>query len=299
MPKPSKSPSRRKPSAPAQPGGKSAFPIIDFHAHFGILLRESYPKKPGLTPEMLLEFMDENGIALAVLLPLESPEGGWGYLLTEDAIAARDKYPDRFIAFMDIDPRYPNTAALIDHFVKDCGCRGFGEHVNGLKFDDPLNKIIYAKCDEHGLPLVIGDDVGAYDEAGLPRLEKCLKEFPNVKFCGHGVNFWSAISGDDNRAPDYPKGPITPGGALDRLMSKYENLYCEISATSGYNAMTRDPEYSHGFIKRHWRRITWGTDIVYPGHPIPLIKWLKELDMPQEIREAIAFRNARRLLGIS
>jgi predicted TIM-barrel fold metal-dependent hydrolase len=219
--------------------------------------------------------------------------------LTEEVLAARNRYPERFIAFACVDPRYPNAAKLLDVFVRKHGCRGFGEHVNGLSFDDRLNKVLYAKCDEYGLPLVFGDDLGCYDEPGLPRLEACLKEFPNVTFCGHGPGFWSAISGDDDRRVAYPTTPIRPGGALDRLLSQYDNLYCDLSAHSGYHAMTRDPDFAHGFIERHTRRLLWGSDLVTPCQEIPQVRWLAELKISTETREAIARGNAARLLGLA
>jgi predicted TIM-barrel fold metal-dependent hydrolase len=273
--------------------------MIDFHGHIGNLMRESYPDRPPLTPEALIDFMNTHGIDISVLLPLESPEGGWGYSLTEDVVAARNRYPERFIAFFCVDPRYPTIEAFIDYFVKAHGCRGCGEHVNGLKFDDPLNKRIYAKCDEYGLPLDFGDDLGCYDEPGLPRLEACLKEFPNVKFCGHGPGFWSAISGDDDRTITYPTTPIKPGGALDRLLDQYENLYCDLSAGSGNNAMTRDPDFALSFIERHWRKLLWGTDYCVVHQHVPQMKWLADLPIPAEMKEAIADGNARRLLGLA
>lgn len=271
--------------------------MIDFHAHLGNLYRESYPKELPLTPEQLVSIMDRSGIEFSVLLPLESPEGGWGYCLTEEVVAARDRFPERFVAFCCVDPRYPNAGALIDHFVTRHGCRGFGEHVNGLAFDDPLNKALYARCQEHRLPLVFGDDLGCFDEVGLPRLEGCLREFPEVQFCGHGPGFWSALSGDDPRV-GYPSGPVTPGGALDRLLDAYDNLYCDLSAGSGYNAMTRDPDFTLGFIERHWRKMLWGTDIVAPGHVLPQVAWIRSLPVAEEVRAAISGGNARRLLGI-
>ncbi len=272
--------------------------MIDFHVHMGTMYRESYPEKIPLTVHQLIDRMDREGVDIGVLLPLESPEGRWGYFLTEEAVAARDMYPERLIAFLCVDPRYPNAAEFIDYFVTKHGCRGFGEHVNGLAFDDELNKVIYGKCDEHGLPLdfEINTDL-CWDEVGLPRLESCLREFPNVKFVGHGPTFWTAISADDPRA-GYPKEPIKPGGALDRLLPEYDNLYADLSAGSGYNAMTRDPEFAQGFIERHWRKLLFGTDIMHPGHALPHFEWLKTLDVTPEVRQAIAGGNARRVLGL-
>jgi len=273
--------------------------MIDFHVHLGNLYRQSYPSHIGLSAHQLIDRMDREGIEISVLLPLESPEGAFGYFLTEQAIEARDMYPERLIAFLCIDPRMSSAADLIDVFVKRYGCTGFGEHINELAFDDPRNKAIYARCDEYGLPLVFEINANyCYDEVGLPRLEACLKEFPNVKFCGHGPGFWSAISGDDDQKGGYPEGPVTPGGALDRLLSDYDNLYADISAGSGYNGLTRDPEFTEGFVARHWRKLLFGTDYMGHNQPLPQVGWLASLDVTPEVRDAIAGGNARRVLGL-
>jgi predicted TIM-barrel fold metal-dependent hydrolase len=274
--------------------------MIDFHVHIGDLCRQDYPQRPGLTPEQLIDWMDRKGIEIGVLLPLESPEGAHGYFLTEDAVAARDLYPERLIAFMCFDPRMSGCADLMEAAIRRYGVSGFGEHINELAFDDERSKVIYRTCDEHGLPLVF--DMNArfcWDEAGLPRLEACLKEFPDVKWVGHGPCFWSAVSGDDDRKGGYPEGPVAPGGVLDRLFAEYNNLYADISAMSGYNALTRDPEFAIGFVERHWRKLMFGSDIVWAGQDIPQIEWLASLDVSDEVREAIGSGNARRVLGSS
>jgi len=115
--------------------------MIDFHVHIGNMYRERYPAHAPLSPQQLIDRMNREGIVISVLLPLESPEGSWGYFLTEEAVAARDLYPERLIAFCCVDPRYPLAAEFIEHFVRQRGCKGFGEHVNGLAFDDERNKI--------------------------------------------------------------------------------------------------------------------------------------------------------------
>jgi predicted TIM-barrel fold metal-dependent hydrolase len=243
--------------------------------------------------------MDRSGIDMGVLLALESPEGAWGYFLNEEVVAARNAYPERLVAFLCVDPRYPRAAEHIDYFVEKHGCKGFGEHVNGLAFDDPRNLRIYAKCNEHKLPLVfeISSDL-CYDAVGLPCLEACLKVYTDVKFVGHGPAFWSAISAEDPRG-GYPKGRIKPGGAVDRLLADYANLYADLSAGSGHNAMTRDPEFTLGFIERHWRKLLWGSDIVGVHEEHPQIEWMRNLQASVEIRDAIADKNARRLLGLA
>ncbi len=272
--------------------------MIDFHMHMGTLFRESYPERHSLGVEQLVNWMDREGIDQGVLLALESPEGGWGYLLSEEVVAARNRFPDRIIPFLCVDPRYPRAEQFIDYFVERHGCQGFGEHVNGLAFDDPLNLRLYAKCNEHALPIVFEISSGyCWDEEGLPRLESCLKAYPRVTFVGHGPGFWSAISADDPRE-GYPKGPVKPGGAVDRLLADYENLYADLSAGSGYNALTRDPGFTEGFIERHWKKLLWGTDIVAPGQEHPQLAWIRALDAPEEVRYAISEGNARRVLKL-
>ncbi|NUQ01932.1 MAG: amidohydrolase family protein, partial [Armatimonadetes bacterium] len=257
--------------------------MIDFHVHLGTMYREDYPQRVPLSVHQLIDRMNREGIELSVLLSLESPEGGWGYLLSEQVVEARDLYPERLVAFLAADPRYPKATQQIDYFVKYKDCRGFGEHVNGLAFDDPLNLAIYAKCDEHGLPLVFELNTHfCFDEVGFPALERCLKDYRNVKFVGHGPGWWAGISGDDDGRGGYPERPITPGGAVDRLLEKYDNLYADLSAGSGYNAMTRDPDFTPDFLERHWGKLLFGTDYLAPNEPLPHIRWFKKLDLAPE-----------------
>jgi predicted TIM-barrel fold metal-dependent hydrolase len=273
--------------------------MIDFHVHMGRIYRHGYPAGIGLTVHQLIDWMDRNGVDIGVLLPLESPEGAPGYFTTEEAVEARDTYPQRLIAFMCVDPRMACVEQLMDSWMRRFGVSGFGEHINELPFDDRRNKVIYRKCDEYGLPLVFDMNASFLtDEVGLPRFESCLREFPNIKWVGHGPAFWSAISADDPRG-GYPPEPIVPGGALDRLFAEYENLYADLSAGSGYNAMTRDPDFTLGFLQRHWQRLMFGTDVVFHTHHIPQFEWFGTLDIPADMRTAIAEGNARRVLGLT
>ncbi len=272
--------------------------LIDFHAHMGNLFRHKVPWRP-LSAHQLVDIMDRHGISMAVLLPCESPEAAPGYFTTEQALRARDLYPDRFVAFASVDPRMPNFEAQLEVFVDREGCSGIGEVINGLPFDHPRNRAIYAIANDRGLPLVF--DINVYslmDTPRLERLEACLRDFPRCTFVGHGPGFWAAISGDYDGSGGYPSGPVKPGGAVDRLMADYANLWADISAQSGYNAMTRDPGFTQGFVQRHFRKLLFGTDIMGPGWDLKQVRWLRELSAPEEVKQAIASGNARRLLGL-
>ena len=58
----------------------------------------------------------------------------------------------------------------------------------------------------------------------------------------------------------YPKGPVTPGGLTDRYLRDYPNMYGDLSAGSGLNALTRDEDFTRDFLKRHQDKLLYGSD---------------------------------------
>src|SRR5690606_1846484 len=129
---------------------------------------------------------------------------------------------------------------------KDAGARGFGEHKTGVDIDDPRNLDLFHSCAELGLPVLFHlDNQRNMDKPGLPGLENVLKQLPNGVFMGHAQGWWASISGDAEQSDlqGYPNAPVGPGGAIDRLMDTYPNIYGDLSAGSGANAITRDREF--------------------------------------------------------
>jgi hypothetical protein len=58
----------------------------------------------------------------------------------------------------------------------------------------------------------------------------------------------------------YTSGPNKRGGVTDKLLSDYPNLYGDLSANSGNNALSRDPEFTGPFLKRHQDKLMFGSD---------------------------------------
>ena len=58
----------------------------------------------------------------------------------------------------------------------------------------------------------------------------------------------------------YPKGPVTPGGLTDRYLADYPNMYGDLSAGSGLNALTRDEDFTRDFLTRHQDKLIYGSD---------------------------------------
>lgn len=276
---------------------------IDVHTHIGT----TWNGNKELTADGLLHWMDEHDVERSVLLPLTSPESSSFLLLTEPALKAAKDHPDRFTAFCSIDPRTSVRGGrkgfleVISRYV-DQGARGFGEHKVGLDFDDPLMMQIYDVCQEVEIPLLFHmDNQRGKDQPGLPRLEHALSTFPKLNFIGHGPGWWASIAGGLTQKDlmSYPKGKVAAGGAIDRLMEKYPNIYGDLSAGSGANSISRDREFGRAFLIRRQDRLLFGTDYLQPGQNVPQFELFNSLDLPQEAAGKIFRSNAERVLKLN
>jgi predicted TIM-barrel fold metal-dependent hydrolase len=276
---------------------------IDVHTHIG----QTWNHTRELTAPELLKWMDEHGTERAVVLPVVSPEAA-SFLLTSDFVLAQTKpHRDRLIPFCCIDPRtaYTGKRHGLKHMLQryvDQGVKGFGEHKPGVAIDDPRNMELYAVCGELKLPILFHlDEQRNTDAPGLPGLEKVLRQNPDTILIGHGPGWWASISGDVTEADlgSYPKGPVAAGGAIDRLMDKYTNLYGDLSAGSGAGALARDEVFGRAFLIRRQERIVFGTDYVWPGQEVPQIELLPRLNLTADVGAKIAHENAKRILRLN
>lgn len=285
--------------------------FIDIHTHLG-----AFYHGRELTAELLVRFMDVHGVEKACVLPLISPEAAPIPQPVTTAIAAFHEFPDRIIPFCCVDPRcltppgkrtghVAGIAGLIEILKRyqDAGCRGLGEHKTGLEFDAPQQMDLYEACATVGLPILFHlDDIRNPDTPGLPRLENVLKAFPELPLIGHAAGFWASISGDATIADfgRYPRvpTPVAPGGALDRLMEQYPNLYGDLSEPGGERAIARDPEFGRDFLIRRADQLLFGTDVLMPEQAIPQFELLEGLNLPDEVRYKIYRGNAIRLLKL-
>ena len=194
-----------------------------------------------------------------------------------------------------------NDADMLRRY-RDQGCRGFGEHKPGVAIDDPRNLRLFEACGEVGLPVLFHlDNLRNWDAPGLPGLERVLRRVPQCVFIGHGPGWWASISGQVTKRElqSYPRGPVAPGGAIDRLMDKYPNIYGDLSAGSGANALARDPDFARKFLIRRADRLLFGTDFLYPGQVVPQFEVLEKLNLPQDVQRRVYRENIRRLLKLA
>lgn len=278
--------------------------MIDFHAHLGKVVY-GYP---ALTVEKLLRFMDQYGIEKSVILPLVAPEEEDYYYTTEQALADCARHPDRLIPFANMDPRRGGNDGHYDFYpvlkeYADLGCKGFGEILANLPANDPRMKGIYRACGRLNFPVVFDfrlKTTGVTDPVGMPFLEECLQEFPGTIFVGHGPGWWAEVSADVTAAQKkgYPNGPLVTPGRIDYLLATYPNLHADLSAHSAVNAFLRDPVYAREFVRRHHKKLIFGTDrFVREEEPV-MIGLLQDMNLPKEIETAVFTQNAEYLLTL-
>jgi hypothetical protein len=283
-------------------GSKPAGRFVDIHTHVG----QTWNTKPALSAEDLLRWMDAHEVAQAVVLPLVSPESS-SYPLTTDFVLAETKpHRDRLIPFCSIDPRTSISGGhqgLVDMLKRyiEAGAKGFGEHKPGVKIDSPQNLALFAACAEVKLPMLLHiDNERNLDAPGLPGLARVLEAVPNIPVIAHGPGWWASISGGIAQADlgGYPRGEVAPGGAIDALMDRFPNLYGDLSAGSGANALRRDMRFGREFLVRRADRLLFGSDFLAPGQDVPQFALVDEFDLPAEVQAKIFRDNARRVLAL-
>ena len=298
----------------------TSIPKIDIHAHAIPWPAYSPRYRHGVTmlspEELFQQYYDRLNIEKGLLLPLPSPEAQLTPITSEMVKYLADRHPDRFLWFCNVDPRAMSNSPRADlgyrlEHYKALGACGVGEVTANLYADDPMMENLFSTCADLGLPVTIhiapgfGDGYGIVDELGLPRLSKMLKKYPDLIIFGHSQPFWSEIGeNNDEIRNTYVKGKVQ-NGALANLLREHPNLYCDLSAGSGANALMRDREHAARFIEEFSDRLLYGCDICMPqqGFPFAFDEFLTDMRCHGEISEAnyrkLVRENACRILHLS
>ena len=283
--------------------------IIDVHNH-------AYYH--GYNSHKLVENMDECHIDKTWLLTWETPESecnpevSWCVSrATPKAAVPLDAtleyihdYPDRFTLGFAPDPRDPYAINRLKAAVNSFDVKICGEVKLRMMYDNPDALRLFRAAGEMGLPVLLHFDYEYPTGKQFPRpnwwygggidcLERVLIACPDTNFIGHAPGFWAHISNDDKYLTQaYPEGPVVPGGKIEKLLEKYPNLYCDISANSGRRALSRDLEYTRAFLTRFRSRVLYGRDYYDNKHR----ELLDSLGLAPDVLEDIYCRNALRLI---
>lgn len=280
---------------------------IDIHVHCS---KDSGHKINGqelISKDQMIKSMDERGIDKSVLMSSSAKESD---LLSNDELRKICQESDRFYYMSIVDFGQDINKQLKRE--KDLGSIGLGELVYNKAFNSPeIYKLLQA-AEKLEMPVLfhlspqIGKYYGVYDLKGLPYLEEALKRFKNLIFIGHSQAFWCEISKYDDKdsafRDSYPKGPVDEG-RIGELMRKYPNLYADLSANSGANAIMRDKDYGISFIKEFSDRLFFGTDTFNKDQEFPLDSYLEKLGqeglIDKEDLEKIYYKNFERVFKIN
>jgi uncharacterized protein len=229
----------------AQPVPDWGGPVLDTHLH----LRSD--------ADACLTHMHGCGVTRAVLLTPATDQ--------DRAKAEMERRPGRFVRSVRTDPTLPNADKVLREALKG-GAVSIGEMKFHLALDSPEMRRVYDIAAELQVPVMMHIQTFPHFEGELPyntgyaQFDKMLRAYTRTNFIGHGDLFWAHISADVPADRGYPAGPIKPGGLTDRWLSDFPNLYADMSANSGNNALSRDTEFSRGFITRHKSKLIFGSD---------------------------------------
>ena len=283
--------------------------IIDAHNH---------PDWHGHNFEKFVQNMAAYQIDKTWLLTWEAPEDEYdpiynytalrdhprGPLPLERGLRYKTRAPDKFVLGYAPDPRRPDAIDQLRAAIEIHGVQVYGELKLRMMYDNPDALRMFRFCGEQGLPVSVHIDYEFDTGKPYPRpnwwygggimcFERAVTACPDTNFIGHAPGFWAHISNDAQfDQVMYPKGEVVPGGRVVAMLRRYPNLYADLSAGSGYNALARDPAFAKAFLLEFQDRILYGRD----NFDNKLQEFLNSLGLPDIVLEKIYAGNALKLL---
>jgi predicted TIM-barrel fold metal-dependent hydrolase len=286
---------------------KKKEPIIDIHQHI------HYHER---TDELMLAHQRAMGVTTTFLLPAGRPvnspathEGVSNGLQAEaggnaECYLFAKQHKKEFLFGACAVPDSPDALYEIEKYLK-LGAVIIGELKFGVEYDSTEMQKIYQLAQAYNVPVLMHWQYKMYNY-GFERFYKMLEKYPKVNFIGHAQTWWANIDKDQKDQSNlYPKGPVTPGGITDRYLSDYENMYGDLSAGSGLNALTRDEDHAKSFLEKHQDKLMYGSDCEDPsglaseGCKGALdIAEVRKLVSNKQIERKLLYENAKKLFRL-
>lgn len=285
----------------------AAEPIIDIHQHTNYRDR---------TNAALLHHQRTMGVTQTILLPAGSEvrrpstnEGKYNGLGgakaggNETVLAMSREHAGEFYFGGNEVTDLPEAVDEITKYL-DLGAIIIGEQKFGVECDSRESQRLYALSAERRVPILLHFQHGTYNR-GFERFGEMLSKYPRTTFIGHAQTWWANI--DKNHTDQtmlYPKGKVTAGGLTDRYLADFPNMFADMSAGSGLNALTRDEEHATGFLDRHQDKILYGSDCndaVGQGSACQgaqTIAAIRKLAPSRGVERKILFENARKMFRL-
>ena len=270
-------------------------PVIDIHQHTDYA---------GRTDEQLIAHQRAMGITQTVLLPagrffgLEAACGG-----NDRVMEVAKRLPREFVFFANEVPYLSEARDEIRRVLR-AGGLGIGEQKFMVDADSRALAIVAELAQEFGVPVLLHFQFGRYNTS-FERFPRILEKFPTVNFIGHAQTWWANIDAKADQPVLYPKGPVTPGGLTDKYLADYPNMFADMSAGSGLNAMLRDEDHARAFIARRADKLMFGSDCddaIGSGEKCSgsqMLATIRRLAPSKEIERKLLFGNAKRVLKLA
>ena len=225
-------------------------PVIDIHQH---------THYAGRTDDELILHQRTMGVTRTVLLPAGSKYGlAVGAGGNESVLALARRYPDQFLFFANEVPDLSGARRELEQYLR-MGAIGIGEQKFTVECDSPAIHMVAEVADEFSVPVLMHFQHETYN-MGIQRFHKVLEKHPRVSFIGHAQTWWGNIDRNHDQSVMYPTSKVIPGGLTDRLLTDYPNMYGDLSAGSGLNALLRDEDHARQFLARHQDKLMFGSD---------------------------------------
>lgn len=283
-----------------------AEPIIDIHQHTNYWQRDT---------EQTIAHQRAMGVTQTILLPAGTDVerastgggkwnglGGVGAGGNESVLVMARQHPKTYYHGANEVTDLPTARTEIAKYLEQ-GAIIIGEQKFAVECDSAESQLLYALAAEYKVPILLHFQHGTYNR-GFERLPKMLEKYPQTNFIGHAQTWWANI--DKNHTDQtvlYPKGKVTPGGLTDRYLADYPNMFADMSAGSGLNALLRDEEHTRGFLDRHQDKILYGSDCADAEGSGPkcqgaqTIAAIRKLSPSKAIERKILYENSKRLFA--
>ena len=273
-------------------GRKNKQEIIDIHQHTNY---------SGRNDIRLLRHQQALGVKWTVLLPA-GRKYGLGAICGGNKSVRKIvvKNPKNYVHFANEISDHPECVKTIETYLKK-GAIGIGEQKFRVNCDSKHIESISELAQEYDVPVLMHFEHGNYN-TGIERFHKILKKFPKVNFIGHAQTWWGNIDKNHQQTVMYPKGKVMPSGISDRLLQDYPNMYGDLSANSGQNALIRDEVHAVDFIKRNQDKLIYGSDcndLIGRGPSCigaRTIQIIRRLISDRTIQDKVFSKNARRII---
>lgn len=246
-----------------------------------------------------------------------------------------DKYPDRFAGYVGALPMNAPDAAVkeAERALTQLHANGFQIHtnVNGAPLDEPQFFPIFEAIAQHGKPILLHpsrtatmpdyktEQKSKYEiwwafgwpyetSAAMARIvfSGIMDKLPNAKFLAHHLG----------ALVPYVEGRVGPGwdqlgartsdedlkkNVLEKLKKRpvdyFKDFYADTAVFGSRAATVCGLEFYPS------DRVLFASDCPFdpekgPGYIRETIKVLESIDMPNDVREKISFRNAEKLFGL-